>query len=123
MTTPERPSLRDLAADLLTEVGLLRRQVELLDRGLRRGQRIVRIVIVSLVLDVIFSVSIFWLAHTNSQTLHNGCVAGNEIRAAELSMWDGVFDLFPPPQTEEGKAQVQAVREKARETFITRQCS
>jgi hypothetical protein len=122
MTMDREPTLRETAAELVTEVRALTKRVEGLDQSISRGRHIILTVIVALAFDLALTFGFFYVARTNREAIRAACVSANDTRASDLAMWEGLLGVFPPATTVEGKARVDAIRSLARETFRAHDC-
>jgi hypothetical protein len=104
-----------------------------LTRASKRNWLLIRILGISVALDLLLSVGVGYLAwqaqglaaQANSieQRARATCLAGNEARAGQIQLWHYVLDLPPSmPRTPEQQAQVDAVRAYIDHLFAPRVC-
>ena len=107
--------------------------IEALVRSSRRNWLLIRILGVSVALDVLLSGGVGYLAYEASRTaqqaaslqvqLHTTCVAGNEPRAGQITLWHYLLDLPPTsPRTPEQQQQAVQFRAYVDRLFAPRRC-
>jgi hypothetical protein len=99
----------------------------------QRTKVMIRLLAVSLALDVMLSLGFGWLAlraemlaeQANSieYQQYTACKSGNNARAGQLEVWDYLLNLPPTtPQTPAQKAQIQQVRGHLHGVLAPRRC-
>lgn len=107
--------------------------ISTLVKASRRNRLLIRILGVSVALDLILSAGVGYLAWqaqhlaTQANSLEERakatCVAGNEARAGQIELWHYVLDLPPTtPRTAEQQAQADSFRSYINRLFAPRQC-
>lgn len=99
-------------------------------KGLRgqtiRQRRLIRLMAVSLVLDVCLSLglgALFLKANSSDEKTRASCLAGNETRASQVTLWDHVIgELRGPSPTPERAHQLDDFRTFVLTTFEPRVC-
>ena len=102
----------------------------------RKSKRTVRLLAVSVILDIMLSVATITLAVNQqnvSRAIHDSqlaaCAIGNETRAAQVQLWDHVIGISRPPPGETGAerkarlARLAALRAYVRNTFRQINCA
>lgn len=119
---------------LAEQVGTLNSRVEAQGTYGRRNRRMIWGIVVSLLVDAVFTIPIAWAvihassaddkASRNRQTLVTTCVASNESRADVRELWGKLFKLSPSaPQTDEQKKRLADFRGYIDKTYAPRDCS
>lgn len=100
-----------------------------------RSRNYIRMLAMSLVFDICLSVGlglVAWRTNHSAEQARQAtiaaCESGNNVRKAELQLWDYVLS-FPPTQTEtpqqkaQREVQTAKFRDYVHKTFATRDCS
>lgn len=129
MTSPEPMEASQLAAaaaDIVQSIDGLREEVAAQKSYGRRNRWLIRVVIVSVILDFLLSLGLVFLfgrvqhaadlAREASSAQRVACLAGNETRAIQTDLWNTIL-AFPPPPGELPAAAV--IREQRTEEFRT----
>jgi hypothetical protein len=107
--------------------------IEALVRYGHTSRRMIRVLGVSLALDILLSVAVAWVAWRADQTSReatsiqaqqrSACLAGNEARAGQRTLWHHVLDLPPTaPRTEAQQQQADQVGAYVDGLFAPRRC-
>ena len=119
-------AIEKLNADLAEAVVALGKIVQ-------RDRRRVRILIASVIFDLVLSVAVGFFAVTavsakgqseeNRNTSRIACQAGNDARAGQIQLWDYVLSVSSNKgQTAEEKARAEAFRSYVKNLFKPRDC-
>lgn len=129
-TEDELQILAEQAGALATAVTQLNTdmsdQVRRLGEVVRRDRRMTKLLIISVILDVILSLGMGYVAitatradsqaHTNSTNAKITCEVGNQARAAQINLWEYILNLSanspqtPPPTAAQKHAQEELIR-------------
>lgn len=107
--------------------------IDALVKASRRNWLLIRILGVSVALDVLLSGGVGYLAYQASRTaqqanslqvqIHTTCEAGNEARAGQITLWHYLLDLPPTtPRTPEQQEQARQFRAYVDRLFAPRRC-
>jgi hypothetical protein len=107
--------------------------IRVLTEAGRRNRRMIRLLSVAIVLDILLSVGlgvtalrasqIAAQANSLEQQARTTCLAGNDARAGQRSLWQYLLSLPPPtPRTLEQQQQVDRFRAYVNKVFQARRC-
>ena len=107
--------------------------IRVLVKDANRSKRRVRILTISVILDVLLTIGlaavsyktseVAHLAQSNKQAVIANCEVANESRKNNHDLWDFAFSLSPDqPQTPEQQQRAAEFREFVNKTFAQRDC-
>jgi|SRR5881394_1399520 len=132
---PPRPSLDDTANQLVGMVGVQNERLaennaataentaaiaDLTD-ATRHNRWWIRVLIVSLIFDVLITVALGFLYNDNRTALRAACREGNLTRAGSTQLWESVVS-DQPATTAEQKARTDQFLAKLHEVYAPRHC-
>lgn len=118
-------------AGLRSDINAFRESVDGLRVQATRSSRMVRILSVSVVIELaLLALAFFGYNEVSDATdradraLRAGCEAGNDTRAGERDLWAFLLALpSPTPRTAQQEQQVEDLRQFVQVTFAERDCS
>ena len=107
--------------------------VQALEKTARQNRRRIMILMISVILDIVLTISVTILAYHTSKISHlaqtnraavvANCETSNEGRKDNKDLWDFAFPLpTDQAQTAEQAANLKSFRAKVNETFAQRNC-
>ena len=119
--------LRQTTADLVNEVGILSRNLEVTDKVVKRGKRNQGLIAVLGCIAIILGISVFVQQRAIHDSQVRNCQNANESRKGTLLLWNTILNAprpaGSPPRTSEQEKQTADFQIFLNQLYVPRDCS
>lgn len=135
MTDPDRMSTVEAARTLVESMNSLGGEIGALRHYGRRNRQMIVLLAISLLLDALLSVAVFFVAvqasqasseaARNRQNAITTCEASNQARVASVQLWNYVLDttVQSPSPDPDRPAKIEKFRQFMKTTYAPRDCT